>query len=588
MSSTMMALGVTLKAYDQMTGGLRNAGKAVDGLRGKINALRAEAEKFGRGAMADGLIAGGTLMKPIQAFSELEDASTRLKATMMDKNGMTGAFAQVNDLAIKLGNKLPGTTADFVNMMQALKAQGISDESILNGVGESAANLAVLLKMPSDEAATFAAKMKEATGTADKDMLSLMDTIQRLNFMGVKSGEMMFAYGKSAGAFKTLKYQGLEAANALAPIFGMLTKTLSGETVGTGFASILGNLSDKKKLGDTNKILAGSGIKLEFFDKKNQFLGAENMVAQFDKLKNLDPIKLNSVLKELTGGGQDQQMVAQIVTAGLDGYKKMQADMEKQADLQKRVNMQLSTLANLWEAATGTFTNALAAFAETFAPEIKTLTEWFGQLSEKLQGFIKTHPTLAKWIGIAIGGFAIAAVAVGALAIAFAGVLKYFALVSMLAPVVSNVIRMVAVSFRILSAVLMFAGKSLLWLGRALLMNPIGLAITAIAGAAYIIYKYWDPLKKFFSDLWGGIVSGFKTAVDAISNLMPNWMKGGSNTTSIEFKPPVQNVKPVGQNLNGKLDVTVNQEGRVTSTTLKTNQPGMKINMANGPYMATQ
>lgn len=42
------------------------------------------------------------------------------------------------------------------------------------------------------------------------------------------------------------------------------------------------------------------------------------------------------------------------------------------------------------------------------------------------------------------------------------------------------------------------------------------------------------------------------------------------------------------QELNGTLTVKVDSDGRVTGASLKTNQPGMKINMANGPYMATQ
>lgn len=42
------------------------------------------------------------------------------------------------------------------------------------------------------------------------------------------------------------------------------------------------------------------------------------------------------------------------------------------------------------------------------------------------------------------------------------------------------------------------------------------------------------------------------------------------------------------QELNGTLTVKVDSDGRVVGTSLKTNQPGMKINMANGPYMATQ
>lgn len=590
MSSSMMVLGVTLKAFDQMSNVMKNVTKPVEGLQKKLTELRQEAEKLGRGAMGDGLIAGSALLKPVQAFSSLEDASTRLKSTMMDKNGVVGAFEQVNALAIKLGNQLPGTTADFVNMMQSLKAQGITDESILNGVGESAANLAVLLKMPADEAAIFAAKMKVATGTVDQDMIGLMDSIQRLNYMGVTTTDMMYAFGRSGGALKTFKIQGLEASKALAPIFGMLIKGgVSGETVGTGFASILNNMADKDKLGKVNRLLSGSGIKLDFFDKTGNFAGVENMVAQLDKLKNLSPVQLNAALKELTGGGQDQQMLAQVITGGMEGYKKMVAEMEKQADLQKRVNMQLGTLANLWEAATGTFTNTLAAFAETFAPELKQLTNWFGALSEKIQGFIKTHPQMAKWIGIAIGGFAIAAIGLGALAIAFAGVTKYIALVSIMAPIATALFSKIGVVARFLSGAFMLAGRAILFIGRALLMNPLGLLITAIAGAAFLIYKYWEPIKGFFSNLWDGIVSGFRSAVKLITDLMPDFLKNqfGMNTSVPKLSPSVPTVSnDRSQNLNGQISVTLH-DNRAPTVKMTTNQKGLNVNMANGPHMVS-
>ncbi|HFE6699250.1 TPA: phage tail tape measure protein [Salmonella enterica subsp. enterica serovar Newport] len=52
---------------------------------------------------------------------------------------------------------------------------------------------------------------------------------------------------------------------------------------------------------------------------------------------------------------------------------------------------------------------------------------------------------------------------------------------------------------------LMAAGRAVLFIGRALLMNPIGLLITGIAVAAYLIYRYWEPIKGFFTRLWTGI-----------------------------------------------------------------------------------
>lgn len=68
-------------------------------------------------------------------------------------------------------------------------------------------------------------------------------------------------------------------------------------------------------------------------------------------------------------------------------------------------------------------------------------------------------------------------------------------------------------------AALSAIGKAILWLGRVLLMNPIGLVITAIAVAAFLIYKYWGPIKAFFAGLWRGIsfvaVSAWQGITDA-------------------------------------------------------------------------
>lgn len=78
---------------------------------------------------------------------------------------------------------------------------------------------------------------------------------------------------------------------------------------------------------------------------------------------------------------------------------------------------------------------------------------------------------------------------------------------------------------------LRFVGTSLLWVGRAMMTNPIGLAVTAIAGSVFLIYKYWEPLKAWFSNLWDSIKSTFAGVYDwivgkvaAVSNL---W--GGSS-----------------------------------------------------------
>ncbi|OQS35568.1 phage tail tape measure protein [Chromobacterium haemolyticum] len=70
---------------------------------------------------------------------------------------------------------------------------------------------------------------------------------------------------------------------------------------------------------------------------------------------------------------------------------------------------------------------------------------------------------------------------------------------------------------------LRLAGQAVLWLGRALLMNPIGLLITGIAIGAYLIYRHWDKVKPWFQGLWAGVKAAFAGGIGGVAKLILNW-----------------------------------------------------------------
>ncbi|CAI8877912.1 phage tail tape measure protein [Pseudomonas brassicacearum] len=70
---------------------------------------------------------------------------------------------------------------------------------------------------------------------------------------------------------------------------------------------------------------------------------------------------------------------------------------------------------------------------------------------------------------------------------------------------------------------LKLVGQAVLWLGRALMLNPIGLAITGIALAAYLIYRYWAPIKTFFTGLWNEVRAGFDGGLSGILAVLLNF-----------------------------------------------------------------
>ncbi|EJU0762462.1 phage tail tape measure protein [Salmonella enterica] len=70
---------------------------------------------------------------------------------------------------------------------------------------------------------------------------------------------------------------------------------------------------------------------------------------------------------------------------------------------------------------------------------------------------------------------------------------------------------------------LMVAGRAILFIGRALMMNPIGLLITGIAIAAYLIYRYWEPISGWFKARWEEIKTAFSGGIGSVCELIINW-----------------------------------------------------------------
>ncbi|MBR8114446.1 phage tail tape measure protein [Burkholderia cenocepacia] len=475
--------------------------------------------------MAGGAVVGAATLVPVAEYAKAEDSATQLASALMRAGGVVPPeFEKINALALKLGDRLPGTTADFQDMMTMLTRQGISAQAILGGMGEATAYLGVQLKKTPAEAAEFTAKLQDATRTTEKDMLSLTDVIQKAFMLGVDDNNMLNGFAKLGPAMDTIKQKGLEGAKALAPLLVMADQSgMEGSAAGNAYRKVFQLGMDAKKVAKANKQLAPAQ-RLDFTNGKGEFGGLDKMFAQFEKLKTLNTQKRLSVLKEVFGDDAETlQVISLMIEKGKAGYDEVQAKMAAQASMQERVNRQLGTLKNLWEAAGGTFTNGLVAFGEAIAPEVKGVVEWLGDMSARMGAWARENPRLANGLMKIAALTAIIFTALGGLTIALAGVLGPFAVLrfSMMAlglqgGILARVLGLGASAWRVFASAAMFAG-------RAMLLNPIGLAITALATAAVAIYVYWEPIKAFFSGLWSQIQQAFAGGISGIGALIVNW-----------------------------------------------------------------
>ena len=489
----------------------------------KLNAIRAKADKMrdvrnslagnGAGMMAAGVTTGATLLAPIRAYSESENAANQLAGSMMGPGGKVAAeFLQLNKLAIALGDRLPGTTADFQNMMTMLRRQGMSAQVILGGLGESAAYLGVQLQMAPTDAAEFAAKLQDATQTTEKDMMSLMDVIQRGYYAGVDPGNMLQGFSKISAAMDIIKLQGLDAAKTFAPLLVMADQaSMAGESAGNAYRKIFQATLNNKKIDKANDVLAGTGIKLSFQNSKGQFAGLENLYKQLDKLNRItDDGKKQAVKAALFGDDAETLQALNImITKGIAGYRETATKLENQATLRERVEASLNTLGNKWEAAGGSFTNAMASIGETVAPVLKNIADWLGDLASALDGFVKRHPQLTAELFKIAAVFAIVATAAGVLSLALASILGPMAIVRVSAGVLG---LKFASAFALITKVIGGAGQAILWLGRLMMANPILAIIGLIAMGAIYIWQNWETLGPKFKAMWDAISSGVSGA----------------------------------------------------------------------------
>ncbi|EEU9358506.1 TPA: phage tail tape measure protein [Escherichia coli] len=462
--------------------GVDRLSPALSKMQKKIRGFKRQAEEASKGGLAlgGGLAAGLTLS--LKSYADQENAATGLKVAMMDANGEVGkSFQDINKLAIGLGNQLPGTTADFQNMMQMLVRQGIPAENILGGVGKATAYLAVQLKKTPEAAAEFAAKMQDATGTASEDMMGLFDTIQKAFYLGVDDTNMLSFFTKTSSVLKMVNKDGLQAAQSLAPISVMMDQMgMNGESAGNALRKVIQSGLSVKKIRDVNKIMARQklGVQLDFTDGKGSFGGLDNMFRQLAKLRKLTDVKRTGVLKAIFGDDAETlQVVNALIDKGKDGYDQNQQKMNKQASLNKRVQAQLGTLSNLWEAMTGTATNGLAAIGGAFSGDAKNITQWLGELGEKFTKFADENPRVIRGVvGLAAG-------------------------------------------LAILKLGLMGVGSAISIVSRIMSMTPIGMIATAIALAAGLIITNWDVVGPYFKKLWETIGPYFEAGWELLKKV---------------------------------------------------------------------
>lgn len=134
-------------------------------------------------------------------------------------------------------------------------------------------------------------------------------------------------------------------------------------------------------------------------------------------------------------------------------------------------------------------------------PALKDLAHWMNDNQGKVKGF--TYALLGLSAFLVTGGLINVVIAAGR-GFFLLGQAMLFLGGRALAPLIPWIARMGTY----LVMFIMNIGKAVMFLGRALLMNPIGLAITAIVAAGYLLWKNWDEVSGALKLMWNDMKTG--------------------------------------------------------------------------------
>lgn len=346
------------------------------------------------------------LKSGVTAAAEFESAMTDLKMSIgtTTKDG-TVDLAKMNDqvnrlgtLAIRLGNTLPGSTQDFLELFTTLRQGGMATEDILNGAGEKAAKLALVSHLVPKELGPEFAQLSKMFSLKPEEYSRAADIVSKMQSVGLMPAELIQGakFAQLRGGLP-LGMEGIGGMQTIMNLLGTLkVRGLGGGIGGREMANVLMELVPNKGQKKVDaELLKKFGIKLEFFDKKGQFSGEENLVKQLEKLNVLTPYQRDDLLKRrfsAVGVGP----ASALMKSGAAGFKEFREQVESALGVEQKAALLTEDWNSKLMNVEGTMKNVVATTFTPLLDTLKPVLDATNSLLAEFQEFSKAHPEIAK------------------------------------------------------------------------------------------------------------------------------------------------------------------------------------------------
>lgn len=489
----------------------------VEKLRQKNADIRSGSAKVLGGAMA----ASATMIVPVKLAIDFESSMADVKKVF---SGTDAQFKTITNEVLKMSTVLPMAATDIAKIVASGAQSGIAaneltkfaESAVKMGVafdvsaeeaGQSMAEMRTAFKMSQDEVITLADKINFLGNSTPAAAKGIMEIVQRIGPLGEVGG---FASGSIAALGATMRGMGVQEEIAATGIKNMMLALIAGEsaTKSQHNAMIDLGLDSEEVAKSMQKDAEGTTLKI------------------LELIKALPKEKQGAMLATLFGK-ESLSAIAPLLTnmGALEENLKKVGDATKYAgSMNDEYKARAETTANNIILFKNKIAELGISIGSVLLPPLNIFLGKMGAVIDKVSAWSKANPELSSTLTkVAVGAVAVVG-GIAAVALAVTTVIGPIALaISSFSVLGSSAGTSIGLLTKMITPIKMI-GTAFSVVGKAMLANPMVLAIVAIvavvAGAAYLIYKNWEPIKGFFSNLWSGVKDAFSSAWNGIKGVV--------------------------------------------------------------------
>ena len=570
-SADLQRLRRNQAALWESTRRLRHLSMRQSAIQTRLELERGSREKMRSEVM--GVIASvGTVIMPIKVAMDFETSMAEVRKVVDFDTPQQ--FKQMGDDLLQMTHRIPMAGRELAQIAASGGQLGIARKDIA-GFTETVAKMSVAFDMAADQAGDSMAKLANVYKIPIAQIGRLGDAINHLsNSSPAKASDLVNTLGRVGGVAKQFGLTELQTAS-LANAFISLGKTP--EIAGTAINGMLTKLSTADRQGKKSrtalKAIGTSAQELKANIAKNGEQALVDFLKQLNKLPKADQM---GALVDLFGLEYADDVA--VLAGNIEAYEKsIRALKETGSDgkplfagsMDKEFAARSATTANNVQLLKNQLMHLAISIGSVMLPAVNSLVaglkpwvDYFIRLSEAHPELVQNvYKLIAALVGFKAGSLIVrylfsflttSALQLGSVFLGLRGAiwrvvaafrlfqigravtaLRMFGLSArharVLISMLSGSLRFIGTAFgwvvnagRMLVSFLPMVGKAFMALGRFLLTTPLGIALTLMATAAYMLYARWDGVVGGAKLLWQDLCSVVSTVASAVANFFAN------------------------------------------------------------------